>query len=178
MYLITKSNRLHIYKMVKNTQGGKHKNQARKHLTAPTSSRLRLPEDDMECFAKVTAMSGNGMCRVAVVHKNELLPDVCCHIRGKFRGKNKRRNLVLRDSFVLIGLRDWTTDLKDCDLLEVYPVESYSNLPIPSELTVNSTHNNEDALFSDDVNDDVQYDATADEVDSFGKESNIDYDLI
>jgi hypothetical protein len=86
--------------------------------------------------------------------------------------------MVLRDSFVLIGLRDWTTDLKDCDLLEVYPVESYSNLPIPSELTVNSTHNNEDALFSDTAIDNVQYDATSDEVDSFGKESNIDYDLI
>ena len=164
--------------MVKNTMGGKHKNQARKHLTAPTSSRLRLPEDDMECFAKVTAMSGNGMCRVAVVYKNDLLPDVCCHIRGKFRGKNKRRNMVTRDSFVLIGLRDWTTDLKDCDLLEVYPVESYSNLPIPASLITNSTHNNEDGLFSDTAIDNVQYDATTDEVDSFGKESNIDYDLI
>jgi len=173
--------------MVKNTQGGKHKNQARKHLTAPTSSKLRLPEDDMECFAKVTAMSGNGMCRVAVAHQHDVLPDVCCHIRGKFRGKNKRRNMVTRDSFVLIGLRDWTTDLKHCDLLEVYPVESYSNLPIPASLIANSTHNNEDGLFShnnedglfsDNVNDYVQSDATSDEVDHFGKESNIDYDLI
>ena len=98
--------------MVKNTQGGKHKNQARKHLTATTSSKLRLPEDDMECFAKVTAMSGNGMCRVAVAHQHDVLPDVCCHIRGKFRGKNKHRNMVTRDYFVLIGLRDWTPTLK------------------------------------------------------------------
>jgi translation initiation factor IF-1 len=164
--------------MVKNTQGGKHKNQARKHLTAPTSSKLRLPEDDMECFAKVTAMSGNGMCRVEAVYQNEILPDVCCHIRGKFRGKNKRRNLVTRDSFILVGLRDWTTDLKDCDLLEVYPVESYSTLPIPASLCTNSSHD-EDTLFSDNTTDhNTQYGGSNEEKSPLKQDTNIDYDLI
>jgi len=163
--------------MVKNTHGGKHKNQARKHLTAPVSSKLRLPEDELECFAKVTAMSGNGMCRVEIAYKDEILPDVCCHIRGKFRGKNKRRNLVARDSFILVGLRDWTTDMKDCDLLEVYPAESYSTLPIPASLSINSTHHDEDTLFTDNVDYDIQYDSN--EVNTLIKQdATINYDLI
>lgn len=130
--------------MVKNTGGGKHKNQARKFLNAPTSSKLRLPEEDMECFAKVTSMSGNGMCRVDVAHNDSLILNVCCHIRGKFRGKHKKRNLVSRDSVLLIGLRDWTSDLKHCDLLEVYTDIDVSHLNLPASFRATAYSNEQD----------------------------------
>ena len=39
-------------------------------------------------------MSGNGMCRVDIAHHNSILSDICCHIRGKFRSRNKKQNLV------------------------------------------------------------------------------------
>ena len=52
-----------------------------------------------------------------------------CFIRGKFRGRGKKDNLLTPGTWVLIGLREWennTTSSTDgkpsqkCDLLEVY----------------------------------------------------------
>jgi translation initiation factor IF-1 len=160
--------------MVKNVNGGKHKNQARKNLTAPVSSRIRLPEDEMECFAKVTAMSGNGMCRVDVAHKDQLLSDVCCHIRGKFRGKNKSRNMVVRDAYVLVGLRGWTSATNECDLLEVYQSTVFSSLPIPACISsVSEAH--EEALFLDNP---IVPQRVPGETVHLGQAADIDFDII
>ena len=46
------------------------------------------------------------------------------HIRGKFKGRGKRDNVVDKTSWLLVGIRDYET-VKDskkqnCDLLEVY----------------------------------------------------------
>lgn len=103
--------------MPKNTHGGsKHKSQARKSFN--TSNKLVIePSSPHEKYAKVTKMFGNGMCQIETQdeHRNSLT----CHIRGKFRGKNKRQNTVAVNSTVIVGLREWESTLKNCDLIAV-----------------------------------------------------------
>jgi len=44
-----------------------------------------------------------------------------CIIRGKFRSsRGKRDNFISKGSWVLVGVRDWSSDNQICDLLEVY----------------------------------------------------------
>jgi translation initiation factor 1A len=109
--------------MVKNTTGGsKTKGQARKFVNAPRqSSNIRLSNDEYEVYAQVTKMLGNGMCHVLCIDGKTRL----CHIRGKFRGRGKRDNLIGNNSWLLIGLREWESEkhekkMQNCDLLEVY----------------------------------------------------------
>ena len=109
--------------MVKNTGGNKTKGQARKFVTAPKSSFLRLSEDPCEVYAQVTKTLGNGMCHVICIDDETRL----CHIRGKFRGRGKRDNTITNGTWILVGLREWELGkksdgkkLQNCDLLEVY----------------------------------------------------------
>ena len=106
--------------MVKNTTGGKHKNQARKLSSNTNHSFVPTPNDPNECFALVTKMSGNGMCRVDLIHLGLIIKDVCCHIRGKFKHKNKKHNFVSVHSRLLVGLREWSSIHLNCDLLFIY----------------------------------------------------------
>ena len=116
--------------MVKNTQGGsKHKGQARKLVNAPISSKPRLSESDDECYAMVTKMLGNGMCHVNLSHKGNLFQNVVCHIRGKFRGRNKKNNIVSTGNFVLVGLRTWENPIKNCDLIFTFIDIHIHNIP-------------------------------------------------
>ena len=103
--------------MVKNTQGGsKHKSQARKNSVI-TNNVVVQPNGPDECFAHVTKMFGNGMCQVET-HCDKKL-SLVCHIRGKFRGKNKKHNTVSLNSILIVGLRSWETELKNCDLISI-----------------------------------------------------------
>ncbi len=113
--------------MVKNTTGGKHKNQARKHSYQTSSHNIPLSTDPNECYAIVTKMSGNSMCRVDLIHNNTILSNVCCHIRGKFKHKHKKHNFVNTQSKLLVGLREWASDNIHCDLLFIYN-DNESNL--------------------------------------------------
>jgi initiation factor 1A len=109
-------------KMVKNTTGGTGtKSLARKHQSGG-DTKLRLPSEALEQIACVTKMLGNGMCEIYTAANVRLI----CHIPGKFRGKNKRNNLLTNTSVVLIGLRDWERPAKNCDLLTIYE-ESHIN---------------------------------------------------
>lgn len=114
--------------MVKNTAGGTGtKGLARKHQSRG-DSRLRLPGDPLEQIACVTKMLGNGMCEIHTADNVRLIG----HIGGKFRGKNKRNNLITVQSVVLIGLRDWERPVKNCDLLTIYEethVEQLKSIP-------------------------------------------------
>ena len=102
--------------MVKNTHGGsKHKSQARKATNNVRNITIE-PSDPSEKYAKVTKMFGNGMCQVELQDDKSVL---CCHIRGKFRGKNKRHNTVAMNSIVVIGLREWESEQKNCDLIGI-----------------------------------------------------------
>ena len=110
--------------MVKNTTGGnKSKGQARKFINAVPKSGLRLSSDELELYARVTKNLGNGMCHVICIDGETRL----CHIRGKFRGRGKKNNLVGLDTILLVGLREWEQGsskkegkIQNCDLLEVY----------------------------------------------------------
>ena len=117
--------------MVKNTGGGsKHKSMARKNMAggAATGGPLRLPQEEGECFAKVCKMLGNGMCSVIVWNDNAQMQDVTCFIRGKFRSRNKKQNFVAPESFILVGLRDWSSSHDKCDLLHLYDDHSIQHL--------------------------------------------------
>jgi translation initiation factor IF-1 len=112
--------------MVKNTTGGsKTKGQARKLVSydaKSTHKALRLSTDDYEIYSQVIKNLGNGMCHVLSTDGKTRL----CHIRGKFRGRGKRDNMIVVGSWILVGLREWevgkddSKKLENCDLLEVY----------------------------------------------------------
>ena len=138
--------------MVKNTTGGsKHKGQARQLVNAPVSNKIRFSEDDDECYAIVSKMLGNGMCHVNVLKDNDILENIICHIRGKFRSRNKKSNLVSVGGVILVGLRSWTSSIDACDLLSIYPDHHISSLNLPSSLLnsiQNFSSNDQSFLFS------------------------------
>jgi len=116
--------------MVKNTKGGKGaKGLARKNSSQPTSNeKLRISTEDLEQYACVTKMFGNGMCEVTLNNKSKLMG----HIRGAFRGRQKHKNWITSSSIVLVGLRDWEEQSKNCDILYVYDdiqIEQLKYLP-------------------------------------------------
>ena len=105
--------------MVKNTSGGgKAKGLARKHQRAAAqgNGHLRLPEDEGEEIGYVRKMLGNGMCEIYNNDNVKLIG----HIRNKFRGRQKRHNTIQANSIVLIGLREWESTKKNCDILTIY----------------------------------------------------------
>lgn len=110
--------------MVRNLTGGSgHKSQARKNVVSRggASGALRLAEEEGECFAQVERLLGGSNCHVKCSDGVVRL----CVIRGKFRGKGKRDNVLSSGSIVLVGIRDYETckskdKLQTCDLLEVY----------------------------------------------------------
>jgi translation initiation factor IF-1 len=97
--------------MVKNTTGGnKQKGQARKNIqNASSVQRLRISEDPAEIYAQVTRCLGNGMCHVVSLSGKAWL----CYIRGKFRGRSKRDNLLQPGSWVLVGAREWNEHMNE-----------------------------------------------------------------
>ena len=142
--------------MVKNTTGGsKTKGQARKFVNARQTSNnnIRLSNDENELYAQVSKMLGNGMCHVLCIDGKTRL----CHIRGKFRGRGKRDNLIGNNSWLLIGLREWESEqdnnqsenskkkLQNCDLLEVYS-------PIDVDRLKNTVHENWNLFNNDNGN--------------------------
>ena len=123
--------------MVKNFGGKKTKGMARKNLTAKPSNILRLSTNEYEKYAQVSKLLGNGMCHV-LCHDNITR---LCHIRGKFRGRGKRDNLVKVGSLLLVGIREYETcgdgkKLQNCDLLEVYADHDKEKLK-QSDTTIN-----------------------------------------
>lgn len=109
--------------MVKNDAGGnKGKGLARKHVNAAKcggSKQLRVAADEAEKYAVVSKMLGNGMCYVRLLDGSGG-GDKLCIIRNKFKGRGKRDNILDSGSWVLVGLRDWSSKQDTCDLLEVY----------------------------------------------------------
>lgn len=108
--------------MVKNTKGGSgHRSQASKHvISSKNVQRTRIAKEEGEVYARVTAMLGNGMCHVEDTTGGKHL----CIIRGKFRGRGKKDNVLSNGMWVLVGIREFESvsdnKLPKCDLLEVY----------------------------------------------------------
>ena len=111
--------------MVKNTTGGtKTKGLARKHQSQGGDARLRLPTNELEVVACVTKMLGNGMCEIYTNKDVRLIG----HIRNKFRGRQKRNNMISTSMIVLVGLREWENPIKNCDILTIYDDSQVSQL--------------------------------------------------
>ena len=108
--------------MVKNTAGGnKAKGFARKNFVKGSSA-IRVSDNDSEVYVQVTKILGGPMCHVVDLDGKTML----CHIRGKFRGRNKRSNFIGPSTWLLVGLREWEkadlqkNKLLNCDVIEVY----------------------------------------------------------
>ena len=110
--------------MVKNTTGGnKSKSQARKSFSGGSGNsngKLRLVKEEGEIYCQVVKIFGSMNC--SVVGTDNITRR--CVIRGKFRGKGKRDNMIRPGTWVLVGAREWECHSDGspatCDLLEVY----------------------------------------------------------
>jgi len=115
--------------MVKNTTGGTGtKGLARKHLRSARDGKLITPSNDLEQICCVTKMLGNGMCEVYTEDNTRLI----AHIRNKFRGRQKRHNMINVSSIVMVGFREWENPVKNCDIMEIYSdsqIEQIKNIP-------------------------------------------------
>ena len=90
--------------MVKNKKGGnRHKKMASKYNQPMGKHKLRQKKLDGEEYAQVQAILGNGMAHV-LCEDNVMRLMI---MRKKFKGRNKRDNVIKVDSIVLVGLRDW-----------------------------------------------------------------------
>lgn len=141
--------------MVKNNGGNKAKGFARKNLIKGSHA-LRTSEDPAEIYAQAIKVMGGSMCRV-----NDLLGrEINCHIRGKFRGRGKRDNLIVPGSWLLVGLREWELEpnsgkLLNCDLIEVYSDSDKARLK-SSILNVDWTPFNVKSI-SDDPSSEIEF---------------------
>ena len=115
--------------MVKNTTGGTGaKSLARKHQSSGGRSELLKPSCELEQIACVTKALGNGMMEIYLNNDTRLIG----HIRNKFRGEQKRHNMIAVNAIVMIGLREWENPPKNCDILTIYDanqVEQLKNIP-------------------------------------------------
>ena len=154
--------------MVKNLTGGnKHKGMARKAFNASKShSKLRKIEEEGEVYAVVVKILGGSRCCVLGMDKVER----DCIIRGKFRGSKKRDNTVRPGVVVLVGDRDWASNVGTdknpvCDLLEVYnDIDKERLKTVDSSIDWTFTNGVGDVASSTTVVDDFEFtDQTIDE---------------
>ena len=116
--------------MVRNSTGGSGtKGLARKHQVKESGGgQMRVAEDELEQYACITKMLGNGMCEIRMNNDSRLI----AHIRNKFSGRQKRHNMISVFSIVLIGLREWEKTPKNCDILTIYDdnqIEQLRSIP-------------------------------------------------
>lgn len=143
--------------MGKNITGGKNNKKYANKNNNLKSNKLRLSENEYEKYAIVLRMSGGSICRVRIDNSdNELI----CHIRGKYRGKNKNSNLITSGNILLVGLRPDMSSNNECDLLYVYDsneIEQLLNFPnLKISLLINNDDNksinkNDIVIFSNDI---------------------------
>jgi hypothetical protein len=124
--------------MVRNLIGGcKAKRLGRKFVTAEVISDLQLASSSNELYACVNKIYG-GTMSVITIQEEELL----CTIRKKFKGRNKRNNLITIGSIVLVELYDWQSSIKDktkkrkCNLVNVYDSSEYDRLLLLPHLQI------------------------------------------
>jgi translation initiation factor IF-1 len=117
--------------MVKNDKGGCNgKKVAHKHAVKSTKSGLRISQSKSEIYGVVKRLNGNTFDVMCIDDKERR-----CFIRGKFKGRGKRDNIIEVDKWVLVGIREFQQapnenaiksnskgkkEMEMCDLLEVY----------------------------------------------------------
>ena len=100
---------------------------AHKHAVKSTKSGLRISQNKSEIYGVVKRLNGNTFDVSCIDDKERR-----CFIRGKFKGRGKRDNIIEVDKWVLVGLREFQQvpselvlvngkkEMEMCDLLEVY----------------------------------------------------------
>ena len=111
-----------------NKQGGRnHKKMASKHARSSGQEALRLSKCDEEMYARIVKMNGDNADVICADKVTRLL-----QIRKKFKGRNKRDNIIATDTLVLVGIRDWEVRNEKkkpvVDLLYVYSANQYESL--------------------------------------------------
>ena len=175
--------------MVKNLTGGnKSRGQARNkynNVAETQNKHVRKATEEGEMYAVITKIFGGAQCQVMC---NDGISRSCI-IRGKFKARGKRDNIISLGSWILVGIRDWevrSTGIQKCDLLEVYsPPEKEQLLqnetcPFTSLLNANSSHQEEKEggfIFSNhvhrsDLPDDLNDESADDNEDSLDKSSS------
>jgi len=100
--------------------GRKGKKNGGKNKSFNMVNGVRLALEDEELYAVCLKVFGGGMCSV----KCEDGATRTCVMRSKFRGRDKRSNMLSHGVWVLVGVRDWEGcahgKAAKCDLLEVY----------------------------------------------------------
>ena len=107
--------------MPKNKTGGRNnRKRASKHAQPITRTNVRIAKDDAEMYAIVIKLCGNGRADVKCADGVTRLLE----IRKKFRGRNKRDNMIAMGTMILVGERDWevraANKKEKVDLLYVY----------------------------------------------------------
>lgn len=138
--------------MVKNLTGGnKAKSQARNksnNFAETQNKNVRKAIEEGEMYAVITKIFGGTQCQVIC---NDGISRSCI-IRGKFKARGKRDNIISLGSWILVGIRDWevrSSGVQKCDLLEVYSHTEKDQLlqnetcPFTSLLNANSSHKEE-----------------------------------
>jgi len=167
--------------MVRNLGGGNRaKKQANKRSTGGgggVQKGTRFAKDEAEVYATVISPFGNNMCKVICIDGVERL----CVIRGKFRGKGKRNNLINRGVCVLVGLYEWSSanttksKLPKCDLLEVYSDGDKERLQQRGGDWNWDTIKNPDVVHTKSLGEDIEFTYTVDysQPDSRDAQSNV-----
>ena len=138
--------------MVKNLTGGnKAKSQARNksnNFTESQNKHVRKVTEEGEMYAIITKIFGGTQCQVMC---NDGISRSCI-IRGKFKARGKRDNIISLGTWILVGIREWevrSSGVQKCDLLEVYSQTEKEQLlqnetcPFTSLLNANSSHKEE-----------------------------------
>jgi translation initiation factor 1A len=100
--------------MVKNVTGGKKGKQGGRKTF--TTNQTLLSTNEFEVYGIVVKMMGGKICEVKCQDDVVRL----CHIRGAFSGKNKSSNFLRPGQWVMVGLREWSSDKQHCDLICIY----------------------------------------------------------
>lgn len=130
--------------MVRNITGGsKHKSLARKNQINLSHDDPTPDPEQHQYIAFVHKHFGNGICLVSLIN-SPYSQQFHCHIRGKFSGKNKKHNLVLPNSFIIVSIRTWESTPHNCDLICCLQ-GTYGSLG----RTLPSDDNQQDLLFSE-----------------------------
>jgi len=114
--------------MPKNKTGGRNnRKRAAKNSQPMVRMNVRQAQDG-ETVAIVTKLNGNGRADVKCVDGVTRLLE----IRKKFRGRNKRDNMIAMGTIVLVGQREWevraANKKEKVDLLYVYSLGQHESL--------------------------------------------------
>ena len=115
--------------MVKNTIGGKKGKMMAKKRTTNHDVQFPVSTDMNEIYVCVTKIYGGGVFEVVDNEQTKYK----AFLRGKMRGSNKRHNLVLMHSILLVGIRIDSSDKSIVDILFIYDTHQIQTLSlIPS----------------------------------------------